>query len=186
MLSAPQPASARRTRNPVTRRVRCSFTKPSMDAEWSGATSASGTRLGRLPWIWATRPPGRTPGTPSRTHDRSLRAASSRRCRQTSRIRRHRWIKNRPAKQAVDGVLLPSLRFDSARPEHVRLGFVADHVLDKSTITGGSTQYSPVRRRVGAQDQQFALALYFTGNFDRLGGEVQDLFVHGLSVAGNE
>src|ERR1041385_2963726 len=38
-------------------------------------------------------------------------------------------IQHRLAEQAVDRILLPSLRFDEQRPEFVRLHFVSLHVL---------------------------------------------------------
>ena len=45
---------------------------------------------------------------------------------------------------------------------------------------------SSIRRRVGAQREQLALAHDFAGDFDRLGDEVENLFVHGLAIAGDE
>jgi len=45
---------------------------------------------------------------------------------------------------------------------------------------------APIRGWVGPENQQLALALDFTGDFDRLGDEIQELFVHRLAVAGEE
>src|SRR5881628_771942 len=43
-----------------------------------------------------------------------------------------------------------------------------------------------IRGGVGAEDEQLTLALDFAGDFHRLGDEVQDVFVHGLAITGDE
>ena len=48
---------------------------------------------------------------------------------------------------------------------------------------GNSIARTPIRGGVGTEDEEIALTLDFTGDFNRLGNEAQDLIVHGLAVA---
>ena len=69
---------------------------------------------------------------------------------------------------------------------HELVGMGADSLRTSLDLVRRLSLHTPIRRRVSAEDEQLALALDFAGDFDRLGDEIQDLFVHGLAVAGDE